>query len=302
MCRVNTFCPCIWLQQQFRYDVRGQDLDRTDERECRGAEMRSVSGCPATRSPAAAHSTFSAEITDSTNQAKAVSLFPICLNGGMIAAAVLGGSLANTRGWAIARVIPIFETFPYLLPMVLASLFPLMSGTLAFCFLKETLPPKASLVVDELEEVAVEQGVANHQAPKQSKAPVRDLMTRQIILVVGAFAIMSLTVISLGALLPLFCFTPIEQGGLGMGSQSIGAIISSRSVVVLVIQVFCFPGLASRLGIVRLHRWAMSLWIPTFALLPMVNVAARAHQPFLVWRGLCIFMIVGSLAGMCQGE
>jgi hypothetical protein len=220
----------------------------------------------------------------------------------MIFAAVLGGSLANTRGWAIARVIPIFETFPYLLPMVLASMFPLVSGTLAFCFLEETLPPKASPVVDELEEVAMEQGVPNHQALKQSKALVRDLMTRHIILVVGAFAIMSLTVIALGALLPLFCFTPIEQGGLGMGSQSIGAIISSRSVVVLAIQVFCFPWLASRLGIVRLHRWAMSLWIPTFTLLPMVNLAARAQQPFLVWGGLCLFMIVGSLAGMCQGE
>ncbi|GFZ52234.1 hypothetical protein JCM24511_10007 [Saitozyma sp. JCM 24511] len=182
-----------------------------------------------------------AELTDSTNQAKAVSLFPICLNGGMIAAAVLGGSLANTRGWAIARVIPVFETFPYLLPMVLASLFPLISGTLAFCFLKETLPPKASLVVDELEEVAIEQGVANHQAPKQSKALVRDLETRHIILVVGAFAIMSLTVIALGALLPLFCFTTIEQGGLGMGSQSIGAVISSRSVVVLAIQGILLP-------------------------------------------------------------
>jgi hypothetical protein len=87
-----------------------------------------------------------------------------------------------------------------------------------------------------------------------------------------------------------------------MGSQSIGAIISSRSVVVLAIQVFCFPWLASRLDIVRLHRWAMSFWIPTFALLPMVNLAARAQQPILVWTGLCLFMIVGSFAGMCQGE
>jgi hypothetical protein len=51
--------------------------------------------------------------------------------------------------------------------------------------------------------VAIEPGVANHQAPKQSKALVRDPMTRHIILVVGAFAIMSLTVIALGALLPL---------------------------------------------------------------------------------------------------
>ncbi|GFZ52233.1 LOW QUALITY PROTEIN: hypothetical protein JCM24511_10006 [Saitozyma sp. JCM 24511] len=44
----------------------------------------------------------------------------------------------------------------------------------------------------------------------------------------------------------------------------------------------------------------MSFWVPTFALLPMVNLAARAQQPILVWTGLGLFMIVGSFAGMCQ--
>jgi Na+/melibiose symporter-like transporter len=243
----------------------------------------------------------SAEITDSTNQARAVSLFPICLNGGIIIASFLGGQLANTRGTALAGMFPIFETFPYLLPMLLASLFPMISGFCALFFLKETLSTKIRKVDEE--DVVEDEGVVRRKdVDGPTKASSSELVTKHIGLLIFTFAVQSFVGISMNALLPLFCFTPIESGGLGMDSESIGYVISQRSVTVLLLQVFGFPWLAKKLGLVRLHRWAMVLWVATFAIMPIINLAARSGPNWLVWSELYAFMVIGALAGVCSGE
>jgi hypothetical protein len=245
--------------------------------------------------------TRSAEITDSTNQARAVSLFPICLNGGIIIASFLGGQLANTRGTFLARTFPIFETFPYLLPMLLASLFPMISGLCALFFLKETLSTKIRKIDEE--DVVEDEGVVRRKdVDGPTKASSSELVTKHIGLLIFTFAVQSFVGISMNALLPLFCFTPIESGGLGMDSESIGYVISQRSVTVLLLQVFGFPWLAKKLGLVRLHRWAMVLWVATFAIMPIINLAARSGPNWLVWSELYAFMVIGALAGVCSGE
>lgn len=247
--------------------------------------------------------TASAEITDKTNQARAVSLFPICLNGGIIIASFLGGQLSNTRGWALSKTFPIFEEYPYLLPMLLASLFPLISGLCALFLLKETLPTKVRKMDEEdtVEDEGVVRRMDGPDSAVTKPASSRELVTKHIALLIFTFAIQSLVGISLGALLPLFCFTPIGDGGLGMDSESIGNVISQRSVTVLLLQVFGFPWLAKKIGLVRLHRWAMVLWIATFAILPFINLAARSGQNWLVWTELYAFMVIGALAGVCSG-
>ena len=186
----------------------------------------------------------------------------------MIVASFLGGSLADTRGWTLSHYLPIFESYPYLLPMLLASFFPLISGLTAFFFLEETLPPTPKTT-------------STTPAPSY-----RDLITRHIGLVIVTFAVQSLTGLAIRALLPLFCFTPVSSGGLGFNAQQIGLVISQRSFLILLLQVFGFPSLQRHIGTVRLHRWTMMLWIPTFAILPFLNVAARGHQTVLQWAGL----------------
>lgn len=230
--------------------------------------------------------TCSGEITDETNEARAFSLFPICLNTGIIIASFIGGTFANTKGTAIARAIPLFETYPYAFPMLLSSLFPLMSGTLAFFMLEETLPPKPT----EEEEVA------------KTDTSFKQLLTRHISLIIFSFGVLSLFGVGTSALLPLFCFTPVVHGGLGFGAGTIGSVISQRSVSVLFIQTLLFPWLQKRVGTVRLYKWLMTLWIPTMLMLPLTNIAARAGSTIGVWLGLYGFMLFGALAGMAFGE
>jgi hypothetical protein len=237
--------------------------------------------------------TNSGEITDETNEARAFSLFPICLNTGIIIASFIGGTFANTRGTAIGRAIPLFETYPYAFPMILSSVFPLISGLLAFFFLEETLPVKIAPVEGE-EDVSSE--------VTKNDTSFKQLLTRHISLIIFSFGILSLFGIGTSALLPLFCFTPVVHGGLGFNAKTIGSVISQRSVSVLVIQVLAFPWLQKRTGTVRLFKWLMILWIPTMLLLPLTNLAARAGNTILVWLGLYAFMVVGALAGMAFGK
>jgi len=223
------------------------------------------------------------EITDETNEARAFSLFPICLNTGIIIASFIGGTFANTKDWKLAETFPMFRTYPYALPMILSSIAPIIAAVSAFFFLKETLPPTKE---EEGGEVV-----------KVDKS-LRNLLTRHITLVIVAFGILSLLGIGIGALVPLFCFTPIEHGGLGMDTRTIGSVISQRSVSTLILQTMAFPYLQKKIGTVRLNRWLMSLWIPTMLLMPAINLAARAGNTILMWVLLYTFMIVGALAGM----
>jgi hypothetical protein len=229
----------------------------------------------------------SGEITDETNEARAFSLFPICLNSGIIVASYLGGTFANTRGTSIGNAIPLFDKYPYALPMILSSLFPLVSGLTALFFLKETLPQNLH--------------AESEQASPEDKS-LKKLMTRHISLIIFSFGVLSLLGIGIGALLPLFCFTPIEHGGLGFNAKTIGSVISQRSVSVLIIQMVAFPWFQKRVGTTRLFKWLMTLWIPTMLLMPLCNIFARMGNETMLWISLYLFMLVGSLAGMAFGK
>jgi hypothetical protein len=171
--------------------------------------------------------------------------------------------------------------------MILSSLFPLISGMAALFFLKETLP-------ENLHE-------ERERADPEDKS-LGKLMTRHITLIIVSFGILSLLGVGVGALLPLFLFTAVDHGGLGFDAKRIGSVISQRSVSVLIIQMITFPWLQKRVGTTRLFKWLMMLWIPTLLLLPLCNLAARMGNELLVWVGLYLFMVVGSLSGMAFGK
>jgi len=210
----------------------------------------------------------SAEITDETNEARAFSLFPICLNTGIIISSFLGGTFANTRGTKFAQMLPLFETFPYLLPMLLASVFPLLSGCLAYFYLEETLATR--------KEVSSENG--DDPTPETS---VKALFTWQISLII--------------------CFTALDKGGLGFDARQIGWVISQRSISVMIIQVIAFPWLQKRFGTVPLYKLCSILWIPGFVMLPLANLVARHGKEIWVWVGIYAFMLVTGLANLGFG-
>jgi len=117
-----------------------------------------------------------------------------------------------------------------------------------------------------------------------------------------SFAVLSLLGGAQSALQPLFCFTPINDGGLGFSESQIGTAMSIRAVATIAVQVIAFPLLQRRVGTARLYRWLMILWIPTYMGLPFLNILARQGYTTGVWVGLSFTLACSAVANMSFGE
>jgi len=217
----------------------------------------------------------------------------MCLNLGILIASFLGGSFANINNFPrFANTFPIFKTFPYLLPNLLAAFPPLIAAVLAAIYLKETLPPKPPISSTESTDSVIDKEETSYKA----------LFTPHINALMFSFAVLSLLGGAQSALQPLFCFTPINDGGLGFSESQIGTAMSIRAVATIAVQVIAFPLLQRRVGTARLYRWLMILWIPTYMGLPFLNILARQGYTTGVWVGLSFTLACSAVANMSFGE
>ena len=254
---------------------------------------------------------YRGELSDETNSARAFSFFPVCLNLGVLLASSIGGSFGNSNRFSkLQNAIPLLRTFPYLLANFLTAIITLIPAVIAGIWLKETLPPKSKIILD-LGPSVDSSGNDSVDDQAESTPPVqptdesytyKSLLSRHISALMFSFGILSLLGGVQGSLIPLFCFTPVQNGGLGFTATDIGNTLSLRAIATLSIQLFVFPPLQRAVGTVRLYRWLMCLWIPTYLGYPLLNGLARAGHPVLVWIGLAITLILSSIANMAFGK
>ncbi|CAK9784142.1 MFS general substrate transporter [Cutaneotrichosporon oleaginosum] len=227
------------------------------------------------------------EITDESNQARAFSLFPLSLAIGTILASMVGGYLSNITVTfpVLGDTLPFLATYPYFLPSFVAGLFPALAGIVALLWMEETLPDCAQ-TAGEMEEV--------HERSLSARELLRDPAIWPLMY---SFALMSLEAIAYQALLPLFFFTPAKLGGLGFSEAQIGSALSLRGIATVGVQLFVFPRLVAHVGATRLFRILIALYIPTFVLLPLLNVLARTHAA-LEWAGVAAVLLLGAVSNM----
>ncbi|WVQ82571.1 hypothetical protein IAT38_004701 [Cryptococcus sp. DSM 104549] len=286
-----------------------------------------------------------AELCDETNQSIAFSFFPLAMAIGTILASSIGGYFPRLtdRYPSLGNTFPVLETYPYLLPCLVAAAFPLLSGLIAWAWLEETLPVEErsgdAVAVASGEGVEVgeethlraelhphvtvhysstddgdvrEEGAADHHntAPTPASAitaptddddapaSFRSLLTPSINALMLSFGLLQLQGISFLGLLPLFCFTPTSAGGLSFPSSLIGLAMSIRGVSTIVVQLFAFPWLQTRVGTVRLYKGLVVLFVPAFVLLPATNVLAKKGMEGRMWAGLAGSMVLYSIGNM----
>lgn len=230
------------------------------------------------------------ELTDETNQARAFSFFPLSLAIGSILASCMGGYLSNIARTfpSLGDSYPILRAYPYLLPSVAAACFPIVSGIIAAVWMEETLPPKKT----------AEDCTDEDEQEEESHGAFKLLQNADIRVLMWSFTVMSLESIAYQALLPLFFFTPVRDGGLGFSEAQIGTALSIRGVATIAVQLFAFPHLVRAVGNTRLFRILVVLYIPTFLLLPLLNVLARAGAPAPVWVGVAVVLALGAISNM----
>lgn len=85
------------------------------------------------------------------------------------------------------------------------------------------------------------------------------------------------------AVFPLYSFTPIELGGLGLSEAQIGVQMACRAVIFLSL-LSLYPRIEAKIGVLRCYQIAFLSWPCTIMILPCLNmIARRGGEGTFVW-------------------
>ncbi|KAF8503783.1 MFS general substrate transporter [Russula emetica] len=211
------------------------------------------------------------EITDSTNQAIAFPVFALAWPFGSIIGPLIGGTFSSP-----ANAFPnlfnhdFFRSYPYFLPGCIASVICLTGAIFGYVFLEETLPSKRRGYLK------------SHQEQKSAPYTFRMLISVPIIRALClSGAGLSFTYTAFDVIFVLFCYSPIESGGLALSASEIGFCLAIAGFISCVIQVFVTPILLTRCDHVRAYNRCIGLWPYCFLALPFLNMVARVGLPMM---------------------
>ncbi|KAJ7932790.1 MFS general substrate transporter [Mycena leptocephala] len=166
------------------------------------------------------------EISDPTNIADIFSMTNLVWAVGSTVGPFMGGMLADpaTKWPSTLGKIKLLRQHPYLLPCAVAASIALLTFVVAFIGLKETLPSKAAPRHSPPTESDPLLPAAPPDTP-DAPVPLRDLITRPLLIALASHGLLTFCHMSNESLLPLFYSTPISFGGLGLKPQNIGLIM-----------------------------------------------------------------------------
>ncbi|KAF8275256.1 major facilitator superfamily domain-containing protein [Lactarius quietus] len=205
------------------------------------------------------------ELTDSTNQAIAFPIFSLAWPVGSIIGPLIGGTFSNP-----ASTFPnsslfnhdLFRTYPYFLPGCIASAVSLIGVILGYVLLEECRGLPSGRSIQELD-----------QQPRPAPFTLKKLVSVPIIRAISlSGAGLSFTYTAFDVLFVLFCYSPIESGGLALSPTDIGFCLAISGFVACIIQLFVTPVLIARCDHIRAYNRCMSLWPFCFLMLPLLNM------------------------------
>jgi MFS family permease len=199
---------------------------------------------------------------DESNMAQAYAYLPLAWSTGSTLGPMIGGALSRPadRFPHIFGHSEFLKQYPYFLPCAVPATFAAIAWVISFIFLKETVESpvsihrllfrwrsaEANLVLQNVVEgqdvsVACEPQPAGTESTSPSSSsssvtgvsrdeadnkpyPLRALLTKDVILAGGNYALLSLVDIAYRGVLPLFFATPKELGGLGLEPPQIGSV------------------------------------------------------------------------------
>ncbi|KAG6845223.1 hypothetical protein H0H87_012215 [Tephrocybe sp. NHM501043] len=147
---------------------------------------------------------------------------------------------------------------------------------LAYYYLDETLPRKRPF---KGAPVPVSYGATDTQDAELSAPPppsIASLLSNPVIraLSTSGFALCFVAT-AFDVVFVLFCYSPIETGGLAFSASQIGYSLASAGAISAGIQLLFMPTLLRTFEITRFYTFCMGLWPFPFAALPFLNLLAR---------------------------
>ncbi|KAL1512137.1 hypothetical protein AB1Y20_005405 [Prymnesium parvum] len=104
---------------------------------------------------------------------------------------------------------------------------------------------------------------------------------------VGFYGCVALLDIINSEVFPLWCVAPRPSGGLGLGANEVGAVLSVSGLALLVFQLLIFPCISRRVSVTRSCSCACALCGPLYLLLPFIT---RFEDDRLVMGALLVYL------------
>jgi len=226
------------------------------------------------------------EITDSTNFADAAAYLPMCYAIGSIIGPILGGylSLPAQQYPNLFGKSALFIEYPYFLPCLAGGLLNFVAVIVGIFFMEETLATKkktpGSIAPENDRRVDYGTMATEPSAPilaKPTKPPsIRSLCTQPLLMVLLSLGFMHFHNCAWLAIVPLYGHTTIENGGLGLGLDDIGFMLSTSGFGMIIVQLWVFPALQRKIGALRVFQWTLGLFTITTICPPLVTYLARS--------------------------
>jgi len=235
-----------------------------------------------------------AELTDKSNQATAFTGLSVSYRIGQSIGQPIGGLLAHPERRSEFFDTPFWREYPFSLPCFVAAGTAGIIVIVGYFSLEETLPSMRRRAAS----ASVQDSTSPNQEP--SKVPWRSVINRRTLSTLLSVAAMFFTVETMFAIYPLFAFTPIASGGLGLSEAQIGAHTAFRALSSILV-IFVYAPLHRRLGTVRTYQLSLFIWPFAIVFLPALNMLARLGQDggLLFMAALVTFFFVWSFA--CLG-
>ncbi|TFY82285.1 hypothetical protein EWM64_g1724 [Hericium alpestre] len=219
------------------------------------------------------------ELTDATNQAIAFPIYGLVWPLGAIVGPLIGGTFSNPASkFPILFDYVFLRNYPYFLPGFIAAITSTLGVIFGSIFLEETLPSKRprSEKTSALSGVHSETSSLEHSRPVTFTSLLSIPIIRALSVSGGALAFIST---AFDVVFVLFCYSPIETGGLAFTASQIGLCLAISGAISVGIQILFTPILLAKFDHIRSYNWTMALWPYCFALIPTLNILARMGFP-----------------------
>eukprot|EP01006_Ploeotia_vitrea_P016733 TRINITY_DN47579_c0_g1_i1.p1 TRINITY_DN47579_c0_g1~~TRINITY_DN47579_c0_g1_i1.p1 ORF type:complete len:554 (-),score=235.31 TRINITY_DN47579_c0_g1_i1:40-1701(-) len=114
-------------------------------------------------------------------------------------------------------------------------------------------------------------------------------------LAIAIYSVWSMIDIMFGEAFPLFAATSIEDGGLGFKETQIGLCLTIAGAAILVFNLFLFPRVAAKFGVIGSFRASVWSFVPMAFAFP--SISQLTGSPALLWTSLLsIFMLRNAAA------
>ncbi len=259
--------------------------------------------------------TMLAEHSTAGTQARVFSWFAFSGNLGIFLGPLFGGALAGVGdgdGAGGPGKSGLLASFPYALPGLVIGGMSVVAAVLSALFVEETLVRRARPAAGR-EEQDGHDGADVQDGEDAQDTSVRGLLHAPGVgIVLYVYAHIMLLAFAYTALVPLFWFTPVRLGGLGLTKVQIALMMAVSGGGQALWLLFVFPPLQHRVGTNGVMRLCAAAYPFFMALPPLAALLLRAPLPLffgllaseharrvLFWTATPTLMAVGCGVSMC---